>query len=357
MKNIFLFALGSAFVSAGLMAQPTLTSNSIANVGYVYTASQVNLGLTNEGISGANQTWNFSALQDTGAQNTFTLVNSNSLPEFNQFPASNLAFTGTLEDGSTFSNYLLESTGSLQLIGAAINSEFGDIAIGYTNPKTLYTLPSSYNGSMTDTYRSFYSIDFGGQGSSNASSTGNASYTVDGYGTLITSSGTYANSIRIKRLETYSDTIQTVIFGQPQEPIVSESHIREYEWINIVDGQSFPLFILRYDTTYTDADTSMFITATHNTGGTATTIASVSTTNDFMLFPNPTEGKFVATVSNQINKIEICDITGKTVQTIVPDADKLNDVQEFDITNLPAGIYWVRQMGDSGIITKKLVRR
>jgi hypothetical protein len=78
---------------------------------------------------------------------------------------------------------------------------------------------------------------------------------------------------------------------------------------------------------------------------------------DFMLFPNPTEGKFVATVSNQIREIQICDITGKTVLTFALDADQLNDVQEFDITNLPAGIYWVRQIGANTTLTKKLVRQ
>ena len=182
------------------------------------------------------------------------------------------------------------------------------------------------------------------------------SYEVDGYGTLITSSGTYNNVLRMKKYDVSFDTSFTSIGGEEQPPTYSENRALSYEWVVVANGESIPVFVITTDTSITELDETYSRSASHSYSEEFTGLESNQAT-DFMLFPNPTEGKFVATVSNQIREIQICDITGKTVLTFAPDADQLNDVQEFDITNLPAGIYWVRQIGANTTLTKKLVRQ
>ena len=354
MKNNFFIACAFTLVSAGIIAQPTLTPASGPAVGFTFSTTEVDLGTLTEGSSGANVTWDLSSAIDTGTVQTFDFVEPSTLPDFSSFPTANLAYTGSIQ-GSNFSVYMRNSATAFELLGSTVASDFGNFVIPYTNPRTLLGYPSTFNTTMSDSYRTETFFDFG-IGNSTTSTTGNQSYEVDGYGTLTTSAGTYNNILRLKRYDVSFDTTESTFNGELQPPTYSESRSLSYEWVVVSNGESIPVFVITRDTSITEIDETYSSSASHSYSNEFTGIET-STTNDFMLFPNPTEGKFVATVSNQINRIEICDITGKTVQTYVPDADKLNDVQEFDITNLPAGIYWVRQMGDSGIITKKLVRR
>ena len=181
------------------------------------------------------------------------------------------------------------------------------------------------------------------------------SYEVDGYGTLITSSGTYNNVLRMKKYDVSFDSSLTSVGGKEQPATYSENRALSYEWVYVSNGETIPVFVITSDTSITELDETYSRSASHSYSNEFTGIQQAEAT-DFLLFPNPTEGKFVATVSKQIREIQICDITGKTVQTFVPDADQMNDVQEFDITNLSAGIYWVRQIGTNTTLTKKLVR-
>ena len=354
MKNNFLTVILLATSSLGLLAQPTLTTNSSPLVGFTYSTSQVDLGSTTEGAAGANVTWDFSSAADTGEVTTFDFVDPSTLTDFSSFPTANLAYAGLLE-GVEFSAFLRNSATSFELLGSAISSPFGNFVIPFSDPMKLFSFPTTFNSTFSDTYRNDFTADLG-FASTTTSTTGTMSYEVDGYGTLITSSGTYNNVLRMKKYDVSFDSSLTSIGGEEQPATYSENRAMSYEWVVVSNGESIPVFVITTDTTITEFDETYSRSASHSYSDEFTGLEN-NKAADFMLFPNPTEGKFVATVSNQINRIEICDITGKTVQTYVPDADKLNDVQEFDITNLPAGIYWIRQMGDSGIIIKKLVRR
>jgi hypothetical protein len=354
MKNNFLTAILLTSSSLGLLAQPTLNTNSSPSVGFTYSTSQVDLGSTLEGPAGANVTWDFSSLQDTGAVNTFNFVDPSGLPDASSFPTATIAYSGLL-DGVDFSAYLRNSATSFELLGSAISSPFGNFVIPYTDPMKLFSFPTTFNSSYSDTYRSDFTADLG-FASTTTTTTGTMSYEVDGYGTLITSSGTYNNVLRMKKYDVSFDTSFTSIAGEEQPPAYSESRSLSYEWVVVANGESIPVFVITTDTSITEFEETYSRSASHSYSEEFTGLKSNQAT-DFMMFPNPTEGKFVATVSNQIREIQICDITGKTVLTFAPDADQLNDVQEFDITNLPAGIYWVRQIGANTTLTKKLVRQ
>ncbi len=354
MKNNFLTAILLATSSLGLLAQPTLTTNSSPLVGFTYSTSQVDLGSTSEGPAGANVTWDFSSLADTGLVNTFNFVDPAGLPDAASFPTATIAYSGLLE-GVEFSAFLRNSATAFELLGSAISSPFGNFVIPFSDPMKLFSFPTTFNSTFSDTYRNGFTADFG-FASTTTSTTGTMSAEVDGYGTLITSSGTYSNVLRMKKYDVSFDTSLTSIGGEEQPATYSENRSFSYEWVVVSNGESIPVFVITTDTSITDLEETYSRSASHSYSDEFTGIQQTETT-DFLLFPNPTEGKFVATVSKQIREIQICDITGKTVQTFAPDADQLNDVQEFDITNLPAGIYWVRQIGANTTLTKKLVRQ
>ena len=353
MKNNFLTALLLTSSSLGLLAQPTLNINSSPAVGFTYSTSQVDLGSTTEGAEGANATWDFSTLLDTGVVNTYNFVDPAGLPDAASFPTATIAYSGLLE-GVEFRAYLKNSATSFELLGSAVSSPFGDFVIPFSDPMKLFSFPTTFNSTYSDTYRNGFSADFG-FASTTTSTTGTMSYEVDGYGTLVTSSGTYNNVLRMKKYDVSFDTSFTTIAGEEQPPNYSENRALSYEWVVVANGESIPVFVITTDTTFTEFDETYSRSASHSYSDEFTGLENNQAT-DFMLFPNPTEGKFVATVSKQIREIEICDITGKTVQTFTPDADQLNDVQEFDITSLASGIYYVRQIGANTTLTKKLVR-
>jgi hypothetical protein len=85
--------------------------------------------------------------------------------------------------------------------------------------------------------------------------------------------------------------------------------------------------------------------------------------NSFTVNPNPTDGKFQITSSksqtnfkNQISNttIEIVDLTGNVVATFNQEPGTRN--QELDITNLPAGVYFIRIYDDEQSMVKKIIK-
>jgi len=91
---------------------------------------------------------------------------------------------------------------------------------------------------------------------------------------------------------------------------------------------------------------------------------SVSTTNvgiltlelarDIQLFPNPTSGTLTVTsVQSPIIRIEVCDLAGRTMTFTDTDSNTVR----MDLSELAAGIYFVRVQTEAGTVTKRVVKR
>ena len=91
---------------------------------------------------------------------------------------------------------------------------------------------------------------------------------------------------------------------------------------------------------------------------------SVSTTNvgiltlelarDIQLFPNPTSGTLTVTsVQSHIIRIEVCDLAGRTMTFTDTDSNTVR----MDLSELAAGIYFVRVQTEAGTVTKRVVKR
>ncbi len=90
-----------------------------------------------------------------------------------------------------------------------------------------------------------------------------------------------------------------------------------------------------------------------------TGMVNVSSTNDIAIFPNPSNGLFTITFSNALNqnrKIEVMDITGKIVKTIIVKPNLIST--QIDIQDLANGIYIARIPAANGLVeTKKLIKQ
>jgi hypothetical protein len=76
--------------------------------------------------------------------------------------------------------------------------------------------------------------------------------------------------------------------------------------------------------------------------------------NNLFVYPNPTTGKF--TITNyklRISNVEVFDIYGRNVSNLISHSSN----HQMDISNLPAGIYFVKMNTEKGIIVKKIVKQ
>ena len=90
-----------------------------------------------------------------------------------------------------------------------------------------------------------------------------------------------------------------------------------------------------------------------------TTISGIEESSDnslFMLYPNPTTGKFNMVMDNELWKkndgnIDICNLLGEKIyQSEMP-----NHQSEIDISNQPKGIYFIRVEFAEKIFVQKLI--
>lgn len=85
---------------------------------------------------------------------------------------------------------------------------------------------------------------------------------------------------------------------------------------------------------------------------TTTGIASVVSKDDVILYPNPTAGPvLISAPGTRIVDLSVFNAAGQLVVKPVPSANN------FDLTDQPAGIYHVRVISESGVITKSVVKR
>ncbi len=72
----------------------------------------------------------------------------------------------------------------------------------------------------------------------------------------------------------------------------------------------------------------------------------------FSIYPNPSDGIFhVYAKNSELNRIEIHDITGKTLHT----SEKISET--FNLSSYPEGVYFVRLIGPQEIHTNKIIIR
>jgi len=69
------------------------------------------------------------------------------------------------------------------------------------------------------------------------------------------------------------------------------------------------------------------------------------------IFPNPAKTDLFIKSEVQIEKVEICDLTGKTIIN-----SNLSIVNSIDVSALPTGIYLVKIYTDKGVVTQKLIK-
>lgn len=211
MKKLYTSALFWITINSLAQAQISILSSDLTSIGDQITRYGDTIPNYGPGDSGAGVTWDFSAavIEDTAET---TVVMTSSTPYAATFSSSDYAMTA---DGSAYL-YFNHSSSQMTTTGAA-----GDllgtgeiIEAPFSNPLVLHNFPRVYQSTFDDVYQFEAEAD-GAAFNVNRirlNHTGHVYDTTDGYGTLITPTGTY-EALRVKSVEFSTDVIDVKLFS------------------------------------------------------------------------------------------------------------------------------------------------
>ena len=324
---------GSALLICAISsAQPTITAtgtNPVIGNSFTYTTTSYFA----PGSAGANQTWNFSSSTGTsgGPSNCVTV---GSTPNGSSFPNANIAFHNT---GA--SNYSYQKTSATACQNYGVVSSTG-VILSYSNPEDLSRFPFTYN----DTYTDPWSVTFI-NGGYTYYRTGTTSITADGYGTVITPTGTFSNALKIHMVQTYQDSADIGV------PYIISYVNDEYLWYANGTNASLAACFSIAVNGGTPSQSGFYV-------GTPVGVNDINQyLNSFNLSPNPaisnitigfnlTEDKKVeAKLFNSLGQQVLNSIPGNGIQG--------SNTMSFDIATLPDGIYFAQIFLEGNIAATK----
>ena len=340
------------------MAQPSVGSDAIVTVGEQEPTMFVPFSEQswNSGSEGENQIWDFSDLA-VGESCDYIAVDPTESPYYDSFPNSDIYFVCTFADSQgglseqhtyyTIENDVLQLAGNVSI--SISNPSYDSIFTVFTNPLNWATFPYSYQDMTDDDFEARITSYIGAQTIS-AIQTGTSTHEVDGYGTLTTPSGTFENTIRVKRIEMAENSIPGIPFSTPQESY-------RYTWY----AENENGVILNLDSMvvkdFNGNVVNTNLLGSYRIQGPTTTSSTEVDEPQVSVFPNPGIEEFTVELSN------ISDYTllvhskiGKKVSFSVPSRTINSCTIQLDKSLTTSGLYFVtlinKRTGNK--ITKKI---
>ena len=239
MKQLYTIFLGLTLLP--LQAQSSYTAANYAAIGDAfYFTSANNLALDFE-TTGTNYNWDFGTLTGT-SQSQLVYRNPSTTGFFWAFlfntANTNLSSTDNASRslnafgqfiGITSSNdYFKKSTTDLKQVGSAYKIDYNGLQVPvtnqYTDPDVIYHFPLQYSNADSD--NAAFTINISGL--LYQDTTMERGNFVDGWGSLITPYGTFANVLRVQTNLIQNDTIAVAGNGLPR----SIRTTREFKWFD-----------------------------------------------------------------------------------------------------------------------------
>lgn len=340
-------------------AQITYESGDYATAGELFTMNTASgFAGMNFAAAGSNHNWNFSGMSsasqaESGWQNPndagyklawcFTngyFFNCNS--QFN----SNFTLAAPLSDGMQLQNYGISnlvahsnvSASGLEtrMIGltASISGIDLPMTAGYQTPDVIYHFPITFNDSYVT--NGLFDLDLVNLGLPfHYTSETQRTNTVEGWGSLITPSGTFPNVLKVKSVIVKTDTVeyQGITIPIPTTTI-------SYQWFDKdfgtpvlqADGMELFGFFIPLGVKYMELPAL----GTHQ----------VEYNPNVQLYPNPTTGMLQLTENNlHINEVSVYNAIGMLV------------AKSLDITGQASGMYFIRINTDEGSFVRKVIKQ
>ncbi|REC63802.1 hypothetical protein DRF65_03600 [Chryseobacterium pennae] len=327
------------FLFIGIMsyAQPSVTRAGVDRINSTVNLKSEDVSSTSitAGSSGANITWDFSMYTGTNPV-AYTVRACPGQSNCFRFPGANRIATMTTVDTHDFSSMTdTEAT----TLGSYSGPALGDVTVTYINPLTEYKFPITYLQQFDDTYE-FNSVS---AAIGNTNETGQVSVSVDGYGTVITPRGTYANVLRIKRMRTGTQT-----FAGSPTPITATYTNESYQWVSQTEGMVFSFAI---NTFVLNGNTNISKSVSYLDPTVLSTAELNRRAEEFAIYPNPSSDFITIASKEDIRKVTITSLDGKRVLAV-------ENSENIDVSKLSKGVYILQgELKNGNVVSKKIIKK
>ncbi len=296
MKKITL--LSTLLLNVLIFGQPVLNQSDIASLNIEGSLFSAQVSTGNLGNAGVDQIWNFSSLTLT-LQGPATASSVPTAPFSANFPSANFYITSnSFGNTSVFFGYYLLSSNKFEVLGTSSDTV---VQTSFTNPRTQFIFPFTFNLSFTDTYQI-----------SGATSINSRTSIYDAYGTLTTAFGTFTDVIRIK---------------------TTDGNNINYNWFQVNPYRE----LLSADTNSSSTTINYRV---QNNNVLATNPNSFK--SNFSVFPNPTNGEFTiknVDFSNNEFFANVYDIQGNQ---IIKNEKIDSNSKILNIEDHASGLYFIK---------------
>ena len=355
-----LFTIALAFISVNALAQITVTDSDIISVGdIVYQAvdSMPSNSIT-AGNSGPSQTWDFSSLQNMEVD-IIEVISPVGTPYENIYPDANMC----VEIDSELM-YLDKSSTGLEMVG------YGDIPLNMLMiPLPLVYGSSQQSGPNTnmqvfpnfgipDSLAPFISLNpsYDQLDSIKINAVITSEFNVDAWGNITIPLGNF-DALRLKVEETTTTDYYAYCssslglgggwYSVPAQIAPSETEIaNRYQWWSNDPSVKFMLAELEMDSLSNNVEFVTFLTENQ------TTLAHILPNITVNVYPNPTLE--TVTISTSVNNSEfvVSDINGKVLSK-----ERFSKTSQFNFSEYPSGVYFVKVISGDSVVSKKIVKQ
>lgn len=344
-KNILLIGmLISAYANAQtIAAADTLTLND----NKLYFRADTSTSEL-ENVIGGNTTWDYSELlMEYGtASSTNTVIDITASAYASDFPTAQYH-----EDFPTgIQSFFTNTATGVEVEGFVFTSGGVDYRVAYDDDNLLaLALPMSLNDSYTDNIEGTAYAPFGGS-TATADIVGTADIIADGTGTLIIGANSYANTIRVKTIETASGN--ATFQGQPVGAI---SVLRKsYAYYSASTPDNFPVMVLGKVTITLPGNatvTQKIVWTKDDTENYLSIDESDMYVPEFKVFPNPAANSVSIEVEKNTESIKLFNTVGELITEI----KSPKTIEVINISTLSAGVYFVSSTVNGATKTEKLL--
>lgn len=337
MRKIYLFIFLSS-CSFFTKAQYTITSSDNPVPGDVQSFIDIDSTGLSLGSSGTSQTWNYSTVIINGNPLvTSTFVPMSSVPNNFAFPG------GTIGIDEGFGNYgvMSNTTAKFEYLGYA-NAVLSNCWM-YSDPLKPYSLPFTYGSTSPDSYLLIQPTN---------TTVGTFTTTGDGTGTLALPTATISNVLKLRYLQYESDTTST---GSILNFTITMDQFR-------ASVSKFPLLEVQTSTMIVTTGTN--VSTTYNKNGRIYSVYYPLGINGnenvqaFKVFPNPvSNGELFFSTIPSLGKItiEINNVLGQVVKTILFENQSGSEPKRINTSELSKGIYYLRVNSKEASKTQKII--
>jgi hypothetical protein len=385
MKRFYTAAVACASLLGTLQAQMVITTADFGTVGdTVVLVSDTSTLVLNPGPAGANQTWNFSALNNNGIDTAFFLA-PNQTPFASGFPSA----TAAIQLGALYTYNTLDTTAVDTLfdngIGGSLNVEGLELpsqAIPYSPYPVANIFPTNYTDHWASNYRLELLVAASSLGEAGTLlelfdidslrlvRTVNRLDTADAWGQLIIPNDTLPQTLRLKRRENAVDSVFAIrgsapdtcgifvsFFGQVFSIPCADTTVElTYQWW----AANRDLPVLAFTTNEQDTLTGLLGVQYPYRAPTTNSVSSESGIDNLSLYPVPTADalnlRFTLQHAQQVHLL-VADALGRTLfAETYPQLNAGAQQLVIPTASWPVGTYFLRLRTEHGTVVCRFVK-